>query len=75
MSALPDSFFCAEGVIKLKLALPAGLGNISPSMSQKALRSLYQVSSGIRQDGPARVHLFVDKTPHRFRLGDVCVRI
>jgi len=47
MSPLPDSVFCADGVIRLKLALPAGLGNISPSMSQKALRSLYQVSSGI----------------------------
>jgi hypothetical protein len=25
MSPRPDSFFCADGVIKLKLALPAGL--------------------------------------------------
>jgi hypothetical protein len=33
--------------MRLKLALPAGLGNISPSISQKAFRSLYQVSSGI----------------------------
>ena len=29
------------------LPLPAGFGKISPSISQKALRSLYQVSSGI----------------------------
>src|SRR5918999_4713497 len=46
MSPLPASLLAADGVIKLKLALPAGLGKISPSMSQKAFRSLYQVSSG-----------------------------
>src|SRR5687768_12143525 len=47
MSPLPASLFAAEGVIKLKLPFPAGLGKISPSISQNAFRSLYQVSSGI----------------------------
>src|SRR5687768_8538995 len=47
MSPLPASLLAAEGVIKLKLPLPAGLGKISPSISQNAFRSLYQVSSGI----------------------------
>ncbi len=57
ISPRPDSFFCADGVIKLKLALPAGLGKISPSISQKALRSWYQVSSGMRANTGRRGYI------------------
>ena len=38
--------FAAEGVINTLPALPAGLGTMFPSISQKALRPPYTVSSG-----------------------------
>ena len=45
-SLRPAWTFCSDGVTSAKLPLPAGLGKISPSISQNALRLPYQVSSG-----------------------------
>ena len=76
MSALPDSFFCAGGVIKLKLAFTRGLGKYLAVDEPKGVALFIPgVVRNLRQDGPARVHFLFDVAPHRFRFGDMSVGV
>ena len=73
ISVLNCCRLAAEGVIRLNPPRPPGFGKIFPSISQKALRSPYSVSSGTDIKTGLRLYISRSNSSHMCSDSEMCV--